>query len=225
MPDDAYQGDDPLAVRYSKKPLIGALVQLIPYVGGAGHSLAMERAERIKAERARAFFDELSAGEINLSEELIQSDDFLHSFFVTLEAGLRARHHEKTVMFAKLLKSAFTDNRPRNIDELEEFTSILDDLSHEEWGALLILDRYSDVPRDPAQNDLQWSRSFWDRFVAELEGELDIPHLELTPFLNRIARTGLYDQFVGGYMDYTGGLGMLTQRFHRLKTFVRAQGL
>ena len=211
-----------LLVQY-KNPLIRALIQLIPYVGGSMDTLMMGIVERIKAERTRAFFDELSRGEVELSEELIESEDFLHCFFITWEAGVKARRREKTALFARLLKSAFTENHPRNIDEFEEFVSILDDLSFEEWRVLTILDSYSNRPRTPDQNDLIWSRTFWDNFQSRVEQELGIPKGEFTPFMNRLNRKGLYDQIVGTYWDYDGGIGMLTPRFHRLKSFVSSR--
>ena len=206
-----------------EQPLIRALIQLIPYAGGSIDTLLIAGVERIKAERTRAFFDELSIGEVELNEELIESEDFLHCFFVSWEAGIKARRREKTALFARLLKSAFTENHPRNIDEFEEFVSILDDLSFEEWRVLTILDSYSNRPRTPDQNDLIWSRTFWDNFQSRVEQELGIPQGEFTPFMNRLNRTGLYDQIVGTYWDYDGGIGMLTPRFHRLKSFVSSR--
>ena len=208
-----------LLVQY-KNPLIRALIQLIPYAGGSMDTLMMAQVERIKVQRTRAFFDELSRGEVELNEELIESEDFLHCFFVSWDAGVKARRREKTALFARLLKSAFTENHPRNIDEFEEFASILDDLSYEEWRVLTILDSYSSRPRDSEQNDLLWSLTFWDDFRSTVMQELRIPQDEFTPFMNRLNRTGLYDQIVGTYWDYAGGVGMLTPRFHRLKSFV-----
>ena len=213
-----------LLIHY-EKPLIRALIQIIPSYGGVIDTLVMGPVERIKLERTRAFFDELSRGEVELNEELIESEDFLHCFFMSWEAGVKARRREKTALFARLLKSAFTENHPRNIDEFEEFASILDDLSYEEWRVLTILDSYSSRPRDSDQNDLLWSLTFWEDFRSIVEQELEIPQDEFTPFMNRLNRTGLYDQIVGTYWDYGGGVGMLTPRFHRLKSFVslRAQ--
>jgi len=99
---------------------------------------------------------------------------------------------------------------------------MLDELSYSEWSALLILDRHSSTPRDPKENDLQWSYKFWMQFKADVEKELGIRAEEVSTYMNRIGRTGLYEQFVGGYLSYSGGVGMLTPRFYRLKQFVEA---
>ncbi len=123
-------------------------------------------------------------------------------------------------MFARLLKSSLTDNEISNIDEYEDFLKILDELSYRELIALRVLDEFGSTPRTEEQNDLQWTNQFWDKFEKRLSSELGIPTNQLTDFMNRIARTGCYEMFTGGYMDYTGGKGKLTPTYHRLRGFV-----
>jgi hypothetical protein len=86
--------------------------------------------------------------------------------------------------------------------------------------ALRVLDGYGSIPRTEQQNDLQWTNQFWDEFEKRLSDELGIPTNQVTDFMNRIARTGCYEMFTGGYMDYTGGKGKLTPTYHRLREFV-----
>lgn len=215
---------DSLVEKYAGNTTLRVLAQLVPAgIGAAADTGIIARAERIKAERTRALFDELASGKTEITEDLIETDEFLHCYFATVEAAQRTRRHEKIALFGRLLKSSFGNTAPRDIDEFEELLSILDDLSFTEWQALLILDRYSNAPRGSAENDLQWSNHFWRQFLEALTKELNIPKAEATSFLNRIQRTGLYEQFVGGFMDYTGGVGKLTPRFHRLKQFIASQ--
>lgn len=126
-----------LARLYEKPPVIQALLQLIPYLGGPIHTLIHSTLQRMEEGRTRALLDALSHGKLELSEELIESEDFLHCFCTTYKAVLNTRRREKIELFARLLKSAFTETRPRDIDEFEEFISILDDLTYEEWCAPL----------------------------------------------------------------------------------------
>ena len=207
-------------IRYENSGVIRGLLQLIPYVGGASDTLIALRAERIKKERLQAFFDELASGKIQLTPEVVDSDDFLHCFFIATEAALSNRRREKIELFARLLKSTVDDIAPRDVDDFEELLSILDDLSFAEWKALLILDGYSKEVRQPSDSDLQWSLRFWNRFMNDVLAQLRVPDGEFTAFMNRISRTGLYEQFVGGDWDYSGGVGYLTPKFHRLKQLV-----
>ena len=208
-----------LLERYSDSRTTRSLVQLVPFAGVVDTFLTATW-DQIRKRRAKEFFDKLDSGAILLSEDIVDSEEFLHCFFITTRAALSNRRKEKIELFASLLLSAFDRNGPRNIDDFEELLAILDDITYREWSALVILDRYSDAPREDSQNDLQWSLTFWATFVAEVVAKLEVPSSEFTSFMNRISRTGLYDQFVGGFMDYSGGIGMLTPRFHRLKGFL-----
>lgn len=210
-----------LLAHYEGNRVIRALVQIIPYgIGGAIDVLLTRTLTTIREERSRTFFDELAKDEPQLEPALLESEDFLHCFFATTRYALNSRRREKIVMFARLLKSSVSEEGPQDVDEYEAFLEILDELNHRELRALAILDSYSDKPRDPDQNDLRWTNTFWDNFVARLSNELKVPEDEVTNFMNRISRTGCYEMFTGTYLDYTGGKGKLTPTYRRLKKFV-----
>lgn len=217
-----------LSSLYAENSFVRALIQLIPLgIGGAGDVLFMDYVERMRKRRAKVFFDELDSGEIVLSESVIRSEEFLHRFFIATRVALNAQRDEKIRNFAKLLKSSVNSESNLDNDEFEEYVSILDELSYREWLALLILDEFSYTERSEEQNDLQWSNDFWIDFKDRVSDELKIDHDEVVSFLNRISRTGLYEQIVGGFMDYEGGVGVLTKRFHKLKCVLidREEGL
>ena len=59
--------------------MIRSLVQLIPFgVGSAVDTGIAVRLSNIREERLRSFFDELAEGDVDLPEELLESDDFIH---------------------------------------------------------------------------------------------------------------------------------------------------
>lgn len=88
------------------------------------------------------FFDELSRGEIELKQELLDNNDFLHCFFATTEAAFKTNRTEKIRFLARLLLAAAVDGRLSDIDEYEEYLGILDDLSNRELAVLTLLDKY-----------------------------------------------------------------------------------
>ncbi len=93
------------------QPVIRSLIQLIPCgVGSAFDFFIMNKIQDIRKERLRTFFDELGSGEIELTNNLIESEDFLHCYFATLRAALNTRRREKVRMFAGLLKSKVLSN-------------------------------------------------------------------------------------------------------------------
>ena len=211
----------PLLEKYEKNRVIRGLIQLVPFgIGGAIDVVLTKTVESIKEERAVAFFDELAKGDVVVDERLLESEDFLHAYFATAKYALNCRRREKISMFARLLKSSLTEKDISDIDEYEDFLKILDELSYRELLALRILDEYSSTPRTEKQNDLQWTNQFWDEFELRLAKELSIPEDQVSDFMNRIARTGCYEMFAGGYLDYTGGKGKLTPTYNRLKKFI-----
>ena len=147
----------------------------------------------------------------------------MHCYFVTTRYALNSRRREKIELFARLLKSSVGTDGPQDTDEYEAFLEILDELNYRELQALAVLDSYSDRPSTSDQNDLQWTNTFWEEFVARLSRELKVPQDEVTDFMNRISRTGCYEMFTGRYLDYTGGKGKLTPTYKRLKKLIGQQ--
>jgi hypothetical protein len=201
---------EPLLERYEGNRVIRGLVQLVPFgIGSAFDVVLVRTLEKMQEDRARSYFDALSEGG-PLDDALLGSEGFLHRFFATTRAALDTRREEKIQMFARLLLSSVSDTRPIEPDEYEEFLGILDDLSYREMLALSVLDRFSERKREPDHNDLQWTNTFWDEFEQVLCSELQVPEDSVSDFMNRISRTGCYEMFTGGYLDYTGGKGKLS---------------
>ena len=108
-----------LVERYANQPAVQALLKLLPYWSSAD-AFIQQRARKIRHERTRTFFDALANGKVQLSEDLIQSDDFLHCYFKTVSAALNTRRKEKIQMFARLLRYALDGDSFSSIEEYEE---------------------------------------------------------------------------------------------------------
>jgi hypothetical protein len=207
-------------LQYYDNRVIRALIQLVPFgFGSAVDVVLMKTLDNIREERARAFFDELSKGNVVVNESLLESEDFLHSYFATTKMALNSRRREKIQMFARLLKSSIIGKGPQDIDEYEDFLGILDELSYRELQALAIMDEFSSMRRTAEQDDPTWTNTFWDEFVNRLGVELKIPPEEVNDFMNRISRTGCYEMDIESYFaNYSGR--KLTPIYERLKNFI-----
>lgn len=220
-------------VNGSENPIIRALVQLIiplvPYsIGSAIDILLTSKIENMRDERYRTFFSELADGSEPLTEELIQSDDFLHAFFSTLKAAVNTRRKEKIKLFARLLLTA---SKEQNVgsDKYEEFLNILDNLSVRELHILLILKYFEDMhsselkANEENETELQVAIRFWEDFEAMAHKKCAVSSGELRAILNRLNRTGLYETFIGTYAGYTGGQGKLTPIFSEFVHWIQAK--
>lgn len=129
-----------LANRYKTNPVIRGLIQLVPWgIGSAADVALVTILENIRKDRAREFFDELGKGAVQLTPEIIESEDFLHCYFSTVRAALNSRRREKIRYFARLLTSSINSSEISTVDEYEEYLSILDELSFRELGILVVL--------------------------------------------------------------------------------------
>jgi len=210
-----------LSLLYDEKPMIRALLQLVPSWGVAD-SLLQQRVDEIRSDRLKTFFDELASGKIELSEELIKSEDFLHCYFSTLRAALNTRQREKIRMFAKLLNSSLTQPNPASADEFEELLAVLDMVTLREVGVLNDL-RKNELHHPPKaeQNEVQNARHYWDNFRKETIQKFFIPENAFTAFMAKLERTGLYLRITMTIMDYEGDIGKTTPMFARLLEFIK----
>lgn len=208
-------------LEYYDNRVIRALIQLVPFgIGSAIDVVLIRTLENIREQRARAFFDELSNGNVLVDESLLESEDFLHAFFITTRIALNSRRREKIQMFARLLKSSIIGEGPQGVDEYEDFLKILDELSYRELQALAIMDEFSNRQSAKEPRSVRWLNTFWHEFESRLENELKIPADEVSDFMNRISRTGCYEIFEPGSVYYERGMGLLTPTYERLKKFV-----
>lgn len=215
-----------LVARYERSAVLRGLVQLIPLsIGSAIDTALLTKVQTLRADRTAIFFDELASGKENLNPDLLENNEFLHCFFATTEAALRTHRTEKIQYLARLLASSTVSGKFSDVDEYEQYLNILDDLSSREFSVLILLDQYeSDHPAQENENRLQRATRFWSKFSADLVSEFSIPPQEVDAMLTRLNRTGCYETFVGSFMGYTGGKGMTTPTFHRLKNFVLSRG-
>lgn len=189
---------------YEAKPILRALIQAITYyelpIGSVGDSILNTYVNNLRAEKIRTFFEELNKGELELTEDVIKNNDFLHSYFSTINYVLRNRSDLKIVAFAKILKSLYHHNI--SIDEFEDYVKIFDELSEREFLILSIKHNFEKhaATLQNEWNPAQRTSSYWKDFKKEIKEKLSIDTAELNAMLIRIQRTGCYMKHTG-YWD------------------------
>lgn len=209
---------------YVKSKVVRGLMQVTGAVTLGGTS-ALDTAlavkiEAMRASRLRTFFEELDKGEIELTDELIETKDFLHAFFATAKAALNTRHIEKIKMFANLLNS-FGEGE-FVADEYEDYLRMLDELSVREIKLLCLLAAYEQ--KDDHGHELIKStdtHKFWQDFIETAEGQLELEKDEIECMLASLTRTGCFRVFGISYADQLEFSGRLTRSFYKLKEFVK----
>lgn len=217
--------DNKLIKKFEDDPILRFLIQIaggtVPFVSAFDDALRA-RIDNIQRERLNAFFEELAFGEIELTEEVVQSEDFLHAYFSTVKAVVNTRRQEKIKLFAHLFENYAKNIDRYELDDFEEWLSLLDEISYKEFGILVTLRRY-EIKHQVSKSDNEQAlyAVFWDEFVAEIRKNFSVPPNELASMLARITRTGLYgniptdDKKIYGvtYFDSTAHLTPLFNSF------------
>lgn len=208
--------------RYSKSPALRSLIQLVPFgIGSAIDTAVITMIDNIYTERMRIFFDELQKKESQITQEMIESVDFIHCYMITLRASISTRRTEKIKIFARLLTNTFLDTELIDFDEYEENLTIIDDLSYREIIVLSMLESYENkFTLSDGENELQRANKFWDQFTQDLIQKFNISLAEVRSILTRLTRTGCYEPITGAYFDYDGGMGNLTPLYYKIKKMV-----
>src|SRR6185369_6104744 len=98
-----------IARSYRDNPKLRAAVEglgsFVPLLTGA-NTYFVERLNKLERERVGALFRYLDESGAVLTPELIESNDFLHCFTITVRAAQRTRRHEKIRLLARLLASS-----------------------------------------------------------------------------------------------------------------------
>jgi hypothetical protein len=205
-----------LAVHYSKQPGIRALLKLIPAWSSAD-GLLQTRADQIKHQRLRDFFDALATGHTQITEELIQSDDFLHCYFKTTQAVINTRRKEKIELFARMLGAALDAKILTGLDQYEELLDVLDSMSFREFGVLRMLKDYeTSYATKDFNNDVVRIQAYWPEFLSNACKSFEIEEAEIDAFMERLQRTGLYTRNTSAFWDSDPRIGKTTCQFAKL---------
>lgn len=208
---------------YKNNTVVRGLIQLVPF-GGLIDNVVTTGYNNILVDRAKTFYDELNSGEIILTPELIENEDFLHAYFSTLKAALYSRQRSKIRFFSRLLRNGLSDQKINNANEYEDYLKILDELSYREIYILYVLYQCEiSTPQLESENDLQRSSKFWNAFLQQVSTDLSIDTNEVPGLINRLSRTGCYIEFTGGYLGYGGGQGKTTGIFHKLMDLLKIE--
>ncbi|MGE8205855.1 hypothetical protein ACQKP0_14965 [Heyndrickxia sp. NPDC080065] len=206
---------------YENRAIIRTLIQLIPY-GGVMDTYLTTTFNNILIERSRNFFDELNSGNFILTEEIIDSEDFLHSYFSTYKAAIYTRQKSKIRFFARLLINGVILNDLSIINEYEDYLKILEDLTYREIYILYTLYKFenkycSDIlGADRAYIKQMNSNKYWNDFITKITKDLNIEVDEIFGLIHRLSRTGCYREFSGFSFSQNDGSGYTTHVFDKL---------
>lgn len=210
-------------------------------VGGGLASLAEGlnfAVSKIHQERFNTLIRELEKQNIVLTEQVVQSEEFIHSVLVIIRASLNTYQREKIRQFAHILSSAIENNELAS-DKFEEFVRILDDITLRELALMRLLREFEDVNpheirvdkniydeviREYVESDFQRAQKYWDGFIEKASIKFKLEQTNVSSILTGLNRTGMYETFSGAFIDYKGGQGKTTTLFQEFSEWIKFEG-
>ncbi|WP_294324708.1 hypothetical protein [uncultured Chryseobacterium sp.] len=176
-------------------PLVRTLIKLIPIVGSFLDLTISNEFEKAKIKRLRSFFSKLENGNLDLTDEIINNDQFLYCYFKTINSVIFTKRTEKIEYFSNLFKNAIIQSEIFISDEYEELLKILDELSYSEIDLLLRFKKMEDNQEvkegsNTRYEKLERNKKFFHDFGEEITKETDFDRHDLDTIYIRIERTG-----------------------------------
>lgn len=219
-PGQIVQQDDtisPVVDFYRRNPIIRGLAQLVPYGGPALDAAIISAYDGMAQKRVKQFFQDLEQNNVQLTPEIVQSDEFLHRFMITSRAVMAQGESEKLRLFANLLTNGISNDL--STAEYEEFTQILEALSTRELHLLRLIDeRQRSQPMERGK-PAPASGEFWNRLIDEAAYSLSVTPAEIAAMLVRLTRTGCYMENPSTSWQY-GQQGYTTAIWRKFRKFV-----
>ena len=159
-----------LIEKYEGKYKIRALINAIPYIGGALDLLLSEKGAVYREERIELFLNQLNErlGQIEENEiqtEIMNSEEFYDLMIQTMNSVIKTRHKEKIEYFSNILSNHIQKEKKSEIN-CELMISILESLTIDE------IHYFSELSKD--QNEIQLynilgTKIIWSRYLDHIK--------------------------------------------------------
>jgi hypothetical protein len=215
-----------VALAYSENTVLRAVVNAIPWIGGSLDVLLSAKGQAIVHDRIMTFLDILHRRMAQVEAVLarqaqLESPQFFDTIVAGFEAAARTPDVDRQEHIAAILAGSVAG--PWNASlEPRQAIAILRDLTPGQLQlARTIYATQSGSPTDK-QNELQWALSVGWQTIRTTLG------LSLSDFQTgciMLQRAGLIREIAGAYVDYTGGVYVITPVFRALMDYVHSGGL
>jgi hypothetical protein len=177
-----------------------------------------------------------------LTEELLKSEKFVHSFLTIIRPALNTFSEEKIRRFARILLTAIEKNEMAS-DKFEEYVKLLESLTERQIDILCTIQRLESKALEKSQNTVTGSKSsiqigysiqnwvmevtynIWDEFIEDITNRHQITKEQLMSQLDRLEGMGLYSgrQAVGYRGQEIRNIGTSTFLFDEFSQWIKLE--
>jgi hypothetical protein len=208
-------GADRAIERYVELGWLRAIVATVPIAGPALDALVTSAASELARKRIEHFGQSLREVAESLDEKLdksvVESAEWQDLAIRAFTAAGRTQDEERRRMYAGILLGSATPEWPDDLDS-EAVLAALADLSITELRVLRHLNEHPIFAGQPVGSIADADRA-WNAAVETLPEGL---RTDLVFHAKRIERVGFLSEVTGSFLDYGGGVYVLTPTFVRL---------
>lgn len=197
-----------LNTKMYKNPVIKAIQSLIednvPIVGtlvAASRAAFEQRLSNMQEERKAVFLAELDKGG-SITTEMLEMEEFIHSFLVVYRAAINTYQREKIRRFARILLTGIEENELAT-DKFEEFIHILNGVTETDLLVIRELSAYESKYLSISKPESKWdvvhilAETDWLQYVEYMEQAHNVRNEHVYSILNRLGSVGLYEINMG----------------------------
>jgi hypothetical protein len=213
-------------IRYIETPAFRGMVASIPYVGSSIDAILSSSGEIIRQRRIDQTISGLKEEMVGIEEKKIdkkflESEEFYDIALDVFRYSIRTRHTTKVILYCKILAGSVLLDNSHERHSAEDFLGFISELSP--IDIRVAAEIYKQQSRAPEVFDSEEKTQLKFIVNAGWHNIRKICKLDETDFqiaLSKLSRAGLIKEIVGMYIEYTGGLYLITPAFKRLMKFI-----
>lgn len=186
-----------------------AIVNTVPWVGGAIASIIEDCVSSRKEERLKVFLKDFSndmkKSQENFVEEYIKGDEFLDIFENIFVDIMKTRSEEKRCLLKNLLVNSCTIKNT-SYEKTEEFQHLIDVISLTGILTLSAFYKHKDIYMNTNENDLN---KIWDEIILQTKIE---DRSILLDYIGELESRSLIESFRNNFYSIESGVSLVDER-------------
>lgn len=217
-----------LLIRYIDTPEFRGIVASIPYIGSSIDAIISGYGEKIRQKRIDQTItilkdDMAKIEQKKIDKTFLDGEEFYDLALRVFRYSLRTRHSKKITLYCKILAgSVLLDNRNER-HSAEDFLGFVSELSLIDIRvAAEIYKQQSHMPKEFDHEENTQLNFVVNGGWHNIRQICKLDEIDFEIALGKLSRAGLIKEIVGMYIEYKGGLYLITPAFKRLMKFIRA---
>jgi DNA-binding MarR family transcriptional regulator len=151
-----------------------------------------------------------------IDRAFLESEEWFDLVVKTFDSAARTRDSEKISLYSRIIRNSVIQSNRKTHDP-EEYLMVLSELTPREVKLAKAIYAQQKDGQKENENELLW---VYGKGWKNLAAEAGLDGNDLVFLLKRLERTGLIKEITGTYLDYEGGVYVITEVFRKLMNYL-----